>query len=149
MNMVTICNNCGTHNSQDAAFCRNCGRPLSDQIDNNKPRWRTFLIGLSLIMIFYGLLAFFTCNSEIDDQHYTGYGHYDYVTTKHSDALGLITSTGVAFNMTMGTSLDSIIEDSMTDGRHGYYIICICLIILGGCILGISTFVRQKKRKSL
>lgn len=151
---MNTCKSCGTDNSPNATFCRNCGQPLSGQTNsvsavqrNKKPAWYTFLKGLSLIMIIYGLFALITIHSNVYRQEYRGDGHNDYVITEHSDAIGLIKSVGYGYSMTEGTPVETIIEDSMAHGRNLYYPKCVVLIIIGSVIWGVSALVSRNKNK--
>lgn len=151
--MRTICTHCGTPNNEEAPFCRGCGQPLTsnnsvvtNSLTKAKPAWFLFCRGLSLIVIIYGLFALLTVHSEVHSQSYKGDGHYDYVITEHSDAIGLIKCVGYGYSMSEGTPLDSIVYDSMNNGKKEYYAICAILIVIGLMLGGISSFIYHKKK---
>lgn len=150
---MNMCKSCGTDNSPNATFFRNCGAPLSCQTDsasavsrNKKPAWYTSLKGLSLVMIIYGLFALITIHSNVYRQEYSGDGHHDYVLSEHSDAIDLIRSVGYGYSMTEGTPVETIIADSMSNGRKNFYSSCAALIIIGGVIWGVSALVCRKHK---
>ena len=153
MNMANICSHCGTQNQQSATFCRCCGNQLINTLDsvtytkkNVKPAWLLFCRGLSLIMIIYGLFALVTLHSEVYNKSYTGEGHYNYVITHHHDGIGLIKSVGYGYSMTEGTPLDSIVIDSMNNGKKDYYAACTVLIVIGVMVGGISSYIIHRKK---
>ena len=154
MNMGNICRHCGTQNQQSATFCRSCGNQLINDLDsvlypkkNVRPAWLIFCRGLSLIMIIYGLFALVTLHSGVYNKSYTGEGLYDYVITQHHDGIGLIKSVGYGYSMTEGTSLDSIVNDSMNNGKKDYYAACTVLIVIGLIVGGISSYIYYRKKK--
>ncbi len=68
-----ICNYCGTSNSQEAKFCRNCGRELRERMPVQKPSIETnksssYLLGvlmfIILLIIGCAIFAIFIMNTK-------------------------------------------------------------------------------------